>query len=432
MRPLRYGLVVALIVATPLPFGSVTPFGVAALAAVVAATLLVWLADRESVRALVVARWPLLALLGLAALAVVQAVPLPGGALSVAPDLTAGAASGWALAAALLAIGAMAGGRVPRGLLVGSVAVATLFQALYGWRRLEIGEDRIWGRVVDGPVGRLRGTFVNADHLALMLEIAVAVFVAWAWWAFRRAGREPRLERRLAGTAPPVVALGVAAVALVGTGSRAAVVAMAAALPVAAALVAGRRRWWWAAAAAVGVVASGVLVLGAAIDPQESRQLDTPLYRVLSSPRFLVWRPAIELWRERPWLGSGLGTFSEVFPRVQPEELTEERWDQAHNDPLELLVTGGVAALALLLLAVGTVVRRALVVYRSRRPSSQRAAAVALLVALPAVAIHELFDFGLTIPSNAVWMALLAGAALAPEISAARSSRSPASSAGRW
>ena len=141
--------------------------------------------------------------------------------------------------------------------------------------------------------------------------------------------------------------------------------------------------------------------------------METSLYLVRNSPRFEVWRPAWELFLERPLAGSGLGTFGEVFPRVQPASLVGARWDQAHNDPLELLVTGGIVAVLLLGWALAWLLRSAWRTFHGRARSWQRAAALAWLAAVPAVAVHELFDFGLTIPSNAVWMTLLAGVSVA-------------------
>ena len=45
--------------------------------------------------------------------------------------------------------------------------------------------------------------------------------------------------------------------------------------------------------------------------------------------------------------------------------------------------------------------------------AATRAAVVAALDALVAAAVHELFDFGLTLPANAITLAVLCGAALA-------------------
>ncbi len=415
MRYLRTLLLFAIVVGAPVPFGSVTPAGVLWLVGSIAVALALFLVSPRSRYSLAKVTTPLLSLLGLAALGIVQSLPWWGGeALSAAPHQSLEAAAGWAIVAVVLAIGAMASDdRLQVAALLLAAVVAAGFQALYGWRRLVVGLGEILGREVPGTVGRLRGTFVNSDHLAVLFEITLAVALAWGWWAWRRSRTEPRLERRLLLNGPPLLVWVGLVVALVATGSRAGLLAFCVAFVVQIGLLAGRRRWWWAAAALAGLVALAATVLTAGFAGGVGRQMETSLYLVRNSPRFEVWRPAWELFLERPLAGSGLGTFGEVFPRVQPASLVGARWDQAHNDPLELLVTGGLVAVLLLGWGLFWLLRTAWRTFHGRGRSWQRAAALAWLAAVPAVAVHELFDFGLTIPSNAVWMALLAGVSVA-------------------
>jgi hypothetical protein len=62
-------------------------------------------------------------------------------------------------------------------------------------------------------------------------------------------------------------------------------------------------------------------------------------------------------------------------------------------------------------LGVAALVVRLLRVLRKGRRREDQAAALAALGALAAVGLHELADFGLTMPANALTLAVLCGAA---------------------
>lgn len=430
MRHLPLALLALLLLWAPLPFGSVTPMGVA-IAVTLVAVLAAGVASRGQAPTVRGVRGVLVGLAGLGLLGMLQASRLVGRllalagvspaahvpehlasvappTLSLAPALSRQAAVGW-WALALLFVSAMALGRQRRAKpwLLAAAVVAAAFQALYGWRQWRAAPYEILGREVPGPP-RLRGTFVNADHLAVLFEIVMAICIAWGWWAWRRSRREPRLLYRLTWLVPPVVCWLASAAALVGTGSRAALAAVVIGCIVQAALVFGpRRRWLVPVGLLVAVAAAATLLVSRGPSPGLGRQLSRPAYEVLHSSRFVVWGPAFSLWRGSPWIGTGLGTFEEGFPRVQPVELRRERWGRAHNDPLELLVTGGMVGVGLLGLALVSLIRRLWRVYRLGGRHSARAAALAALAALPAVVLHEGVDFGLTIPANALLLTVL-------------------------
>ena len=109
-------------------------------------------------------------------------------------------------------------------------------------------------------------------------------------------------------------------------------------------------------------------------------------------------------------LGTGVGTFQDAFPMVQPAGLAGT-WSHLHSDWLELLITTGVVGTALVGVGVTALAVRLSRVLRRGHRSEDRAAALAALGAIAALAIHETLDFGLTIPANAFTLAILCGAA---------------------
>ncbi|MFZ5786579.1 MAG: O-antigen ligase family protein, partial [Acidobacteriota bacterium] len=332
-----------------------------------------------------------------------------------APVASAASALNWAAAAALLLAAALAGRRREgRRWIAGGLAASALFQVLYGAEGLAARRSTIWGVEAGGAAERLRGTYVNPDHLALLLGMTLPVLLAWGWWAARRAREEVALERRYLLVAPPAIAWLTVFVGLAFTGSRGGLIAAAVAATVQAALLAlrGRRMRLWVAG--VAVLAIGLATV-AAIGLQQGlgRWLATSRYELTWNDRIGMARHTLELWGRFPLFGVGLGAYREAAPLVLPAELARSGWlRHAHNDLVELPATTGVIGLAAMLAGVGWLgagfVRR----FRGAARSEDRCAALAALGALAAVAVHSAFDFGMTMPANAVAFAVLCGAAL--------------------
>ncbi len=442
-RRLPTAWLAGLLLWAPLPFGSVTPWAllVVRLAAVAAVLPVVW--DDRLREAWTPVRVPVLALAGLALLGLAQAAAwppalaallsprhaefsaslppeaLPGAEvwtrLTLAPAATLSTALTFAALGALVVAAAAAGRSArSRGWLLAALTAATAVQLLYGLRAWLADSPAIWGRTTEWQ-GRLRGTFVNADHAALYFEIATAVFFAWSWWALRRAAAEPRLERRLLLASPPAILWAAAFGGVVMTGSRAGLLAALVGVTAQALLLAigaRHRARWWGVAVLPALVAVGLALLATG-QRGFARLLGTSFHEVVAGPRLRVWGLAAELWRRFPGTGTGLGTWDNAMPLVQPADMLGVRWGRAHNDYLELLATGGLLGAALMAVALTAVVRRLLLVERRGRSMSERAAALAALGALAAAGVHELFDFGLSIPANLVSCAVLVSAASA-------------------
>ncbi len=347
-------------------------------------------------------------------------------ALSLAPATTRRTALLFAgLAAALAGAAAVGRWRLARRLVAVAVLVAALGELLYGIPRWFARSRTMWGVDVPGS-DRLRGTFVNPNHLAEYLEIALAVAFAWAWWALRRATREGSAERRVALVAPPILIWLTLFTGLAFTGSRAGLLAVAVATAVQGVLVPRRRgagRWnaLWGLAGLVVVALGVAAVLATGPEQGFGRLLGASGPEVGWSFRLEVYHRALGLWRLFPWLGSGLGTFLDAFPMVQPPATLDLTWWHAHSDPLELLVTAGVvgAAFAAVGLA-GLLVRLGRVLTRGHR-SEDRAAALAALGALVGVGLHEWVGFGLTMAANSFTLAIVTGCAAGAALASRRS-----------
>ena len=421
----------------PLPFGGVTPWAEALLRGLcfLALALSALAADRPA--ALKPALLPAGALAALALLGLLQAAPLPAGLvaalspdhaglgrravemtgtapapmrLTLAPAATRSAALGWAAAAAAFLAAAVAGRRRERRRwLAGAVLAGGVFQVFFGARDWFARSSTLWGVELHATAVRLRGTFVNPNHLALYLEMALPVAFAWGWWALRRAADLPQVERRLLLVAPPVMLWLTLFAGLSFTGSRAGLLAAVAAVTLQGVLVArAGRRWWVAPLGAAAALAGLAVVASVGLREGLGRLLATSASDVSWGARLREYGEVLELWGRFPVLGSGLGTFRDAFPLVQSPGLAGSFW-HPHSGPLELLATAGLAGAALLAVGFVALLRRLATVLAEGGRSEDRAGALAALGILASVALHDTVDFGLTMPGSAVTLAVLLG-----------------------
>jgi O-antigen ligase len=443
-------LLVLLLLAAPLPFGGVTPWAAAGLLTLAFCALLLaaWAVERPAaLRPIAPAA---AALAAVALLGLFQALPLPesavallspeharihrqasevlgevladgpaGPRLTLAVSSTHAAALAWAAAAALLVAAAAAGRtRAHRRWLAGAVLAGALFQVVFGARGWFARSRTLWGVELQSNPARLRGTFVNPNHLALYLGMALPIAFAWGWWAVRRAAGEPRVERRVLLLAPPLLVWLTLFAGLAFTGSRAGLLAALAAVTAQGLLAAGSRRRWWIAPVGIAVALLGLAVV-ASIGLQEGlgRILTTSVADVSWGARLREYGAALALWRRFPGTGTGLGTFRDAFPLVQPPDL-DGTWWHPHSDLLEVLVTAGLAGAVLVAVGLWSLGRRLARVLRDGGRSEDRAGALAALGVVAAAGVHAGLDFGLTMPANALTLAVVLGATAAARVSA--------------
>ena len=277
----------------------------------------------------------------------------------------------------------------------------------------------------DEGVQRLHGSFVNPNNYAGYLQIALALAFGLLVSLLRR-GRQKgdglrdlfsRIERRILPLSAAVALWGTFAAALALSRSRGGILAAILSTVLLAILVViprrkSQRRRRTALFVALGLLAA---MLFAATITREG-----PLIRFLASDprdlesdlRFKIWRTSLSAARAFPAFGSGLGTFRESFRRVQARDV-HGLVEQAHCEPLQLLVTGGAVGLSLGVFALAAsfilLVRAFL-----RQPHREESAMVlAGLGALLALTLHGLVEFNFSIPAIPATFAVLLGAAWA-------------------
>ena len=341
--------------------------------------------------------------------------PAPAFRISIAPSETAGAVLlVFAEIAIFLAAATLLGNRARRR------AFATVFTA-------SAAVEVFVGATLAEPGERVHGAFVNPDHFAGYLEIALAVAFAALWTEVLRGADRARgatetverLERRLPPLAFRVLVWGVMGTGIALTRSRGGIAAAfveTAAMLIVAVSVSRRRSAVGARAAIIVAVLTGVLfVAGAARREAVARFLSSDPRDIGADMRVEIWRVSVEAAAPFRWLGSGLGSFREAFRLVQPRGMNG-LVEEAHSDALQMLVTGGVVGLALAAAAFAAVfihLARELV---RRRHREERALALAGIGALLALVLHGAVDFNLSIPAIPATLAGILGLAFAAGI----------------
>jgi O-antigen ligase len=128
--------------------------------------------------------------------------------------------------------------------------------------------------------------------------------------------------------------------------------------------------------------------------------------------RLTIDRDCLRMWRERPFLGWGLGTFPVVYPRFR-SFYTTFFVNQAHNDYLQLLVETGLGGFLIALWFLVLTFRKARAKLENWTETVSGALTAAALLGVIGILVHSLLDFNLQIPANAAMFYVLCAIAAA-------------------
>jgi O-antigen ligase len=263
------------------------------------------------------------------------------------------------------------------------------------------------------------GPYINRHHFAGYMEMTLALPLG-----LLLAGAIPRERAALYAFAAVIMC-----VALVATNSRGGMISMAAEImflvlvaPIARSVGAdssrvrekkrgGRLR---AAALRLGLgfalvlaVLAGSLYFGG--EQSLSRLVGSVSAEDATTGRLHFWRGAIEIIKDYPLLGVGLGGFSAAYTRYDTAS-GAYRLEQAHNDYLQLLTDAGLLGGLLGLVFVFVLFRQALGRMQSH-DKFRRGVALGALGGCAGVLVHSLFDFTLHSAANGLMFLVLAALA---------------------
>jgi O-antigen ligase len=443
----------ALLVLIPLPFGGVEEWAIFGFEAAAAALLAVYIGmvkpSSSVVRAPLFFKVLFVVFIGIA---VLQVIPLPLPVLeAISPrsaEIHAGAAVGPAawrtlslapnltvyellkyLGYAVFAFLVFRSVRTKKQaeILVFLMILAGVFQAVYGLVMLFGGSAEVFGWKNRWYQGSAFGTFVNRDHYSAFLEmvfpLAVGYLLAKANFFSLKKGisfREKILwfgQERLGKAAILILLSVVIGVGLFFSRCRSGILIffltvflMAIALSAGGRGVEGERRRGQRARRVIRTVALiiifSVLLIG--IKPILER---FSLEVLEAEGRPILYKNTIELIKDYPLSGTGLGTYIHSYTKYE-QKYVRGITDHAHNDYLEVLAESGLVGGGCLIAAAFGALGWLFVKWGRRRDDFVRGVVLGCLAGAAAVLFHSLTDFSLRMPANAVYCVTLYALAL--------------------
>lgn len=393
-------ILLVILLAAPLAFGAVQPWAWGLLGVLVAFLLLLWAAGCALDKMIRVHWSPIyLPALGFLVLAGVQYF----GTLSLDRAATKEALCKLAtnLIVFFLAGQLLAGASEREWRRMGlAIALYTAAMALFATLQFFSSSNMIYW-AVRSPVNAF-GPYVNRDHYAGLMEMLIPLAVA---------GVLPTIRKY-----PSALPLGFLAfipiASLLLSGSRGGFISLAAEVLLAAALILlyGPHRSHKAAAAVGGPVILAAALLFFWMAPRENTERlatiagATRRPEVVLGARLAVARDSLRILRDRPWVGSGLGSFETIYPKYQsfPSDLV---WDHAHNDYAEALAETGSVGGALILWALALFFWLAFRNLRDRLRCPAGWIQLGAALGCCGLLVHSFVDFNLHMPANGAWFA---------------------------
>ena len=264
--------------------------------------------------------------------------------------------------------------------------------------------------------GSIYGPYVNHNHYAGLMELLMPIPLVIS--LSRLAGEKER------------IAAGVAAAIMAGTvflsGSRGGMLSIFAELLAFTVLLLRQRvelfREKKAARIAINLGAfAAVLIamlvwLGGRNLTARVTSISTETRTELSGGmRLSIDRDALQVFRAKPALGWGLGTFPVVYPQFR-SFYTNFFVNEAHNDYLQLLSEMGILGFATMIWFMVILFRRVLPKLAGWRSSVTGAVGLACSLGITGIMVHSFLDFNLQIPSNAALFYVLCTLAAAPPL----------------
>jgi O-antigen ligase len=321
------------------------------------------------------------------------------------------AATDWALLRLLLYVNVFyltldltASRRQTRRLILTIITMGTIL-AFLGFVKLGGGPfPSFWVYSNIGPEVQLSSTFINHNHLAGYLEMVFALGLGMLL-------QRPVLHPLALGS---LLILILSAILLsMSRGGWIATFAGSGSMLLIFALVEKPNKWKIAATVVCFVLVGSLSFLGSNAMIERLESLRDPAGEPnLGFIRFPVWSGCLQLIRENPWWGKGLGTFPWSFAQVRPSGLGW-RFREAHNDYLQIVTEMGLTVLLPLACGLYVLFRTAILKLRKQESHFARGVTLGSLGGIIALLVHSISDFNLQITSNGILFSLLFGLAVA-------------------
>jgi O-antigen ligase len=275
--------------------------------------------------------------------------------------------------------------------------------SLYAVFQFLTTSDYAWHLLKDeGYRKRGSGPFMNPNHLAGYLEVIFPLALA-----FTLTGRFELLMKVFLAYATMAIFAG-----LCSTISRGGWLASAVSLFVFFFWLWRERDYRKRALIVLGslIVVFAAFLWKADIGPERRERITVAAQ--VEDVRFQLWQPALAIWKDHFWFGAGPAHFDYRFRQYRPADpALQRRPDRVHNDYLNTLVDWGVVGAVLVLSCWAAfyyqVFRGWKFVQRSQsdlgaRRSNRSAFVAGGAIGLLAILVHSFWDYNMHVPANAI------------------------------
>jgi O-antigen ligase len=137
---------------------------------------------------------------------------------------------------------------------------------------------------------------------------------------------------------------------------------------------------------------------------------------VIDHNRLSLYRSTLRMIADRPWFGTGLGTFASAFPAYRSDDISMYGvYDRAHSTLLELAAEAGLPLASIVV--IGWMIAFGVLAHGVRTRRRYRIIPAAALSVGLLAALHSLVDFSLQIPGFAIVVLGLLGVGVAQSFS---------------
>ncbi len=282
--------------------------------------------------------------------------------------------------------------------------------AVYALIQFSTSAPRVWGFYKPAQyLHRGSGTYINPNHLAGFLELALPLGIAVV--LLGRTGHSAK-----------IIFAYLSAIVLVGIGvtlSRGGWIATLLMLVCFFVTVAINTRGRWIIIFSILLLFAGMAsYVGSSLQLQKRFQIAFGGGKV-EDARFTYWQPTLGMWKDHLWTGVGPGHFDIRLPNYRTREV-QVHPQYAHNDYLNTLsdwgIIGGILVLAFLITFYLGALQAAKHLRRKAESGEGRSNRLALVFAaafgLLVLLFHSVTDFNMQLPANAISLFVLLALAM--------------------
>ncbi len=162
------------------------------------------------------------------------------------------------------------------------------------------------------------------------------------------------------------------------------------------------------------IIVSILAVIGATSIINRISQTEEAVNKPISyNFRVKLWLGSLEIIKENPFLGTGLGTFGSAFPKYRPRN-TDQLNIWTHNDYLQAISEMGIFILPIILWIIFVTLKSGFMTFLKTRSKFKEGVAFGATCGISAILIHSLVDFNLHIMANALFFTILTGMLMVP------------------